>query len=255
MADPIRPAPAPAAAPPLLVLWDVDHTLIDNGGISKGVYASTFERLTGRPPEHAVLTEGRTEPEIIRNLFVRHGLELRPEQLAGLAEVLTAALAEKLPQLHERGRALPGAEAALRALREAPGVVQSVLTGNVRANAVAKLAAFGLDRYVDFDAGGYGSDHSDRPELVAIARDRATAKYGVQFNHASTVLIGDTPRDVQAGRQGGAYVVGVASGIDQADDLQAEGADVVLPDLRDTAAVVAAVLGARQPAVEEPVAG
>jgi phosphoglycolate phosphatase len=254
MADLIWP-PSASAPAPLLVLWDVDHTLIDNGGISKAVYASTFERLTGRPPEHAVLTEGRTEPEIIRNLFGRHGLELRPDQLAGLPDVLAAALEAKLPQLHERGRALPGAEAALRALGDVPGVVQSVLTGNVRANAVAKLAAFGLDRYVDFDAGGYGSDDSDRPRLVGIARGRASAKYGVPFDRTTTVVIGDTPRDVQAGRVGGAYVVGVASGIDQADDLQAEGADVVLPDLRDTAAVVAAVLGARQPAVEEPVAG
>jgi phosphoglycolate phosphatase-like HAD superfamily hydrolase len=255
MADPIRTAPAAPASLPLLVLWDVDHTLIDNGGISKAVYAATFETLTGRPPEHAVLTEGRTEPEIIRNLFVRHGLELRPDQLAGLPEVLAAALDAKLPQLREQGRPLPGAEAALRALEETPGVVQSVLTGNVRANAVAKLAAFGLDRYVDFDAGGYGSDHTDRPELVAIARGRAAARYGVPFDHASTVLVGDTPRDVQAGRQGGAYVVGVASGIDQADALQAEGADVVLPDLRDTASVLAAVLGARTRPVAEPVAG
>jgi phosphoglycolate phosphatase-like HAD superfamily hydrolase len=255
MPDAIWPPSTLAASAPLLVLWDVDHTLIDNGGISKAVYASTFETLTGRLPEHAVLTEGRTEPEIIRNLFVRHGLELQPDQLAGLPGVLAAALGAKLPQLHERGRALPGAEAALRALEATPGIVQSVLTGNVRANAMAKLAAFGLDRYVDFDAGGYGSDDADRPKLVAIARKRATAKYGARFDPASTVVIGDTPRDVQAGRQGGAYVVAVASGIDHADDLRAEGADVVLPDLRDTAAIVAAVLGARSRAVGEPVAG
>ena len=236
---------APDAPTALLVLWDVDHTLIDNGGISKAVYAATFETLTGSPPAHAVLTEGRTEPEIVRNLFVRHELELQPDQLAGLVDVLAASLEAKLPQLRERGCALPGAEAALHALRATPGVVQSVLTGNVRANAVAKLAAFGLDGYVDFDAGGYGSDDSARPKLVAFAQARAADKYGIPFDRANTVLIGDTPRDVQAGREGGAYVVGVASGIDSAEVLRAEGADIVLEDLRDTTAVLAAVLAAR----------
>jgi phosphoglycolate phosphatase len=248
-------AQAAGGISPLLVLWDVDHTLIDNGGISKAVYAATFRTLTGRTPAHTVLTEGRTEPEIIRNLFIRHGLELQPEQVAGLSEVLAAALDSKLLELRERGRALPGAEAALRALGETPGVVQSVLTGNVHANAVAKLAVFGLDGYVDFDAGGYGSDDAARPNLVGIARRRATAKYGVPFDHATTVLIGDTLRDVRAGREGGAYVVGVASGIDSLDALRAEGANVVLDDLRDTAAVVAAVLGARTRPAGVPAAG
>jgi phosphoglycolate phosphatase-like HAD superfamily hydrolase len=246
---------APDAPVPLLVLWDVDHTLIDNGGVSKEVYAATFHALTGELPVHPVLTEGRTEPEIVRNLLVRHGRELQPEQVAELVGVLAAVLDSKLPQLRERGRVLPGAEAALHALWETPGVIQSVLTGNVRPNAICKLAAFGLDPYLDFEVGGYGSDHPVRPTLVGIARQRATAKYGVPFGAFTTVLIGDTPRDVQAGRLGGAYVVAVATGVDGQDELRAEGADVVLGDLRDTEAVVAAVLGARTRRAGKPVAG
>jgi hypothetical protein len=65
----------------------------------------------------------------------------------------------------------------------------------------------------------------------------------VKFDETSTVLIGDTPRDVEAGRDGGAYVVAVASDSDSADVLREAGADVVLPDLRDTGAVVEAVTG------------
>jgi phosphoglycolate phosphatase-like HAD superfamily hydrolase len=238
---------------PLLVLWDVDHTLIDNGGISKEVYAATFATLTGRPPTHAVVTEGRTEPEIMRELFRAHGLELTPAQSDQVPEALAAALRSRLSQLRERGRALPGAPAVLYALARTPAVVQSVLTGNIRPNAVSKLAAFGLDQYVDFDVGGYGSDDAYRPNLVGIARGRAAAKYGVTFDPTTTVVVGDTPRDVQAGRLGGAYVVAVATGVDSLHDLRAHGADIVLPDLRDTQAVIAAVLGAHpRPAVGLP---
>jgi beta-phosphoglucomutase-like phosphatase (HAD superfamily) len=84
-----------------------------------------------------------------------------------------------------------------------------------------------------------------RANLVGIARKRASAKLGLSFDKRNTVVIGDTPRDVEAGRLGGAYVVAVASGSDSVERLKVEGADVVLPDLADTAAVVAAVTGAR----------
>ena len=94
---------------------------------------------------------------------------------------------------------------------------------------------------MDFEVGGYGSDDEIRANLVAIAQARATAKYGKTFDKANTILVGDTPRDVRAGRDGGAQVVAVATGADSVESLRAEGADVVLPDLLDTKAVVVAV--------------
>jgi phosphoglycolate phosphatase len=230
---------------PLLVLWDVDHTLIDNGGISQRVYGTAFQMLTGREAVHAVATDGRTEPEIVRELFARHGLEFDPPSEGRLHHVLPAALHANVRLLRERGSVLPGAESALLALRGERGIVQSVLTGNVRPNAVTKLATFGLNRYVDFEVGGYGSDDPFRPNLVGIARRRAMTRYGVAFDRRTTILIGDTPRDVQAGLEGGAYVVAVATGSFGMDRLRALGADVTLPDLRDVPAVVDAVLAAR----------
>jgi phosphoglycolate phosphatase len=119
--------------------------------------------------------------------------------------------------------------------------VQTVLSGNIRPNAVTKLSVFGLDKFMDFEAGGYGSDDEVRANLVAIAQRRAGRKHGIAFGKANTVLVGDTPRDVQAGLMGGAQVVAVATGSDSADVLQAVGADIVLPDLRDTRAVLMAV--------------
>jgi phosphoglycolate phosphatase len=227
----------------LLVLWDIDHTLIENHGVNKEIYAYTFELLTGRPAEHAAQTEGRTEPEIMRNMLLRHGVEPDTEYVARMPEALEAATSAKAAILRDRGHELPGARDALTALQATPGIIQSVLSGNIRPNAFTKLSTFQLDGYMDFEAGGYGSDDEIRDNLVGIARDRASAKYGVRFDKTKTVLIGDTPRDVQAGRNGGAYVVAVASGDDSMEVLRGEGADIVLPDLRDTRAVVEAVTG------------
>ena len=225
----------------LLLLWDIDHTLTENNGVNKETYALAFEMLTGQPPQHRARTDGRTEPEIMRDMLARHGMEASPGQMARVPGALEAATLANVPQLRERGCGLPGARSALAAFQAMPGVVQSVLSGNIWPDAVAKLAAFGLDGFMDFEAGGYGSDHEHRPALVAVAQQRAAARYGAAFTAVNTVLVGDTPRDVRAGREGGARVVAVATGSDDAGSLRAEGADIVLPDLRDTAAVVAAV--------------
>jgi phosphoglycolate phosphatase-like HAD superfamily hydrolase len=227
----------------LLLLWDIDHTLIENHGVNKEIYALAFELLTGRPAEHPARTDGRTEPEIMRNMLTAHGIEPTPDYLARVPEVLESATASKAGTLRERGHELPGARAGLAAFQSMPGIVQSVLTGNIRPDAITKLSVFGLDGYLDFEAGGYGSDDEVRANLVGVAQERASAKYGARFDKGNTVLIGDTPRDVQAGRNGGAHVIAIASGSDSMEALLAEGADIVLPDLRDTRAVMEAVAG------------
>jgi phosphoglycolate phosphatase len=121
--------------------------------------------------------------------------------------------------------------------------VQSLLTGNVQPNALLKLASFELDGYLDFEVGGFGSDHHHRPSLVQVARDKAERKYGTGFEGTATVLVGDTPLDVAAGKAGGARVVAVATGPYSVEELAGTEADAVLEDLRDTGAAVAAILG------------
>lgn len=223
-----------------LVLWDVDHTLVENNGVSKQIYAAAFTALTGRPAVHPPPTEGRTDREITRLLFAAHGLPV--PTWSAVAEALERAGAALSERLSEQGWALPGAADCLRALAGRPDVVQSVLTGNIRPNARMKLAAFDLDDLVDLDAGGYGADGVERAELVTMAQQRAGAKYGGRFDAGSTVLVGDTPRDVEAGRDGGALVVAVATGEHSTDELRRAGATIVLPDLTDVDHVVSAIL-------------
>ena len=128
---------------------------------------------------------------------------------------------------------------ALEALAARDGVTQALLTGNVEANAELKVSAFGLDRWLDFELGAYGSDpHRARSDLVAIARDRAAERQG---GTPDVVLVGDTTLDIKAARDGGARVVAVASGTTDLETLRAAGPDAVFPDLRDTERVLAAI--------------
>ncbi|GAA1558424.1 HAD family hydrolase [Kribbella lupini] len=225
----------------ILLLWDVDHTLIENAGVSKEIYARAFEHLTGRAPAASIQTDGRTDFEIVGNLLRANGEN--PDGFARqvITEALVTAMKEKYDDLRRRGSVLPGAREALSAVLLDNSIHQSVLTGNIAPNGRAKLAALGLDQFIDFEIGGFGSDDIDRPKLVGYAQRRAGEKYGVEFELKSTVLIGDTTRDIRAAKNGGAQAIGVATGIDSADVLRTEGADAVFDDLRDTEAVIAAV--------------
>jgi len=224
----------------LLVLWDVDHTLIENAGVSKAIYAAAFRALTGRAPTRTPATEGRTDPAVMTGLFDASGDHEPPWHR--VHQALAEAGAAHRGQLRGAGHVLPGVLGVLASLDRRGGVVQGLLTGNIRENAAVKLTAFGLDRWVDLDAAAYGSDHELRAALVAIAQERAQQKHAAAFDPANTVIVGDTPRDVEAGRCGGARVVAVASGIHSEAELREAGADVVLPSLANTADVVAAML-------------
>jgi phosphoglycolate phosphatase-like HAD superfamily hydrolase len=181
----------------------------------------------------------------MRTMLADHGIEATPAEMAKIPEVLESAMSANATRLRERGYALPGARTILQALRDTPGIIQAPLTGNIRPNAFTKLSVFGLHEYLDFDVGAYGSDDHTRASLVGIAHRRATAKYNTPFDPSNTVLLGDTWRDVRAGRDGGAFVVAIASGEDSIDRLTAAGADIVLPDICDTHAVVAAITSVR----------
>jgi phosphoglycolate phosphatase-like HAD superfamily hydrolase len=224
-----------------LVLWDIDLTLVHAGPFGRQLYADAFRRVTGRPLVHVAQMAGRLDQDIFRDTLAGHDLDPADHPFPRFAEALGAAYAAATEELGRRGRALPGAAAALEALAALPGTVQTVLTGNVPAVARAKLAAFGLDRHLDLDAGAYGPDDHVRAGLVPLAQRRAGARHGAVFDRANTVLIGDTPHDVEAGHLGGARVIAVATGRASAEELRAAGAGIVLPDLTDTAGLVALV--------------
>jgi phosphoglycolate phosphatase-like HAD superfamily hydrolase len=212
---------------------------MEGGPFGKQVYRVAFELLVGRAPVDRPRTDGRTDHAIMTDLFAAHGIGAaqqpdREQIVTALAEAGSAGRDE----LAAGGRALPGAAECLAALAARPGVVRSVLTGNVEANARLKLATFGLDRHLDLSVGGYGSDSLVRAELVPIARQKAASRYGLP-PHAPAVLVGDTLRDVEAGRDGGARVLAVATGAFTTAELLAAGADAAVASLADVPRVLA----------------
>ncbi|HYQ16403.1 MAG TPA: HAD hydrolase-like protein, partial [Polyangiaceae bacterium] len=128
---------------------------------------------------------------------------------------------------------------ALQAARER-GMALGLGTGNVLEGARLKLEHVGL--YHHFGFGGFGSDHELRVELIRKGAERGAASLGQPLNACRVVIIGDTPKDIDAARGIGAESIGVGTGSFSAAELRAHGATHSFDDLA-TPAALQALLG------------
>jgi phosphoglycolate phosphatase len=225
----------------VLVLWDIDQTLIQGGATARNAYAAAFREIAGRELERSWRFDGRTELAAATEVLGDHGLDPANGLLERFLERLVVEYETRAGELAATGRVLAGAAEALAAVGAVAG--QSVLTGNLYRLAVLKMTVFGLAGHIDFRVGAYGEDAYERTDLPAFALARAAEHLGVRLTGADVVIIGDTGRDIAAGRAIGARTIGVATGYTTADVLRAAGADVVLPDLTDTRALLSVLTG------------
>lgn len=225
-----------------LLMWDVDRTLLVGGGVGVEAYAAAFTAVTGREWAGSLIAAGRTDLEITPQLFAQHGIADATPHIPGFFTRYASEFGARRHLVRDRGRLLPGVAEVLAALDVHRGVVQTLVTGNITAIGIAKVAAFELDRYLDTTIGGYGDDHAVRSELVRRSRQRAEAVHG-PFAAEDVLVIGDTVHDVAAALAAGVVAVGVATGATPAAELAAAGAHHVLDDLGDVDHVVTLLAG------------
>ena len=229
--------------PRRFVLWDIDGTVITSRGVGRRVMEEAAAAVAGLPEVPQIAMSGKTDPQILREIFT--AAELAAEHIdALLPEAMAAAehaLAAAEDDLRAHGSVLPGVEALLERLDATDGVRQTLLTGNLTANAAVKVGAFGLTHLFDFEVGAYGTDHADRLELVPIALERVERFRGETYAPDEVWVIGDTPNDLACARAGGVRCLLVGTG--GQEGLEALGADAVLADLGDVDRAVALLTG------------
>jgi phosphoglycolate phosphatase-like HAD superfamily hydrolase len=224
-----------------LVLWNIDHTLVDVGRVTRDAYAEAFQRTIGRPLVRLAPTPGRTESEIIFETLAFNDVVTTDDHLPAFFDALAEAFASRTADLRAHGRVLAGAGEAVEALAHVPGIVQSVLTGSIQPNAMLKVRELGLADRLDLGAGGYENGVYSKAALLELARTRAGERHGTTYPESATVYVADSPRDVQAAHIAGSPIIAVATGSATEAELRAAGAETVLATLADTRAVVTAV--------------
>lgn len=214
---------------PVAILFDVDGCLISSGGAGARSWRDAFNRLYGIPADIWQFSEaGMTDPEVGALTFARVlGREPTDRELSRVLAAYLERLAVEVEQ-SPGYRVMPGVEALLPRLTDA-GVLLGLVSGALEAGAHIKLSRANLNRFFSF--GGYGSDSRDRGELTRLAIERAGRIHGHALDAARVLVVGDTPRDIEAAHAAGAIGVGVATGKYSLDDLRAAGADYALPTL------------------------
>jgi phosphoglycolate phosphatase len=228
-----------------VVLWDIDGTLLRTRGgrvsVSAFLRALRSAFSLGDDLPYPTDAGGKTDQQIALEMLAASAVneEAAHALLPVFGEAYLAELEREREQLIGDLRILPGVREILARLQQL-GVTQSLLTGNLEPIARLKLVCAGLDSYVNFELGAYGSDHHDRTCLVPVTRQRLRQQ--LQLDEADIVVVGDTPRDIACARAGGARAIAVATGFYKREQLEAHQPDGVLDDLSDTHAVVAALL-------------
>ena len=188
------------AAAPLLLLFDIDGTLLS--GATAAHSEALHEALRQVHGVDTRATSGRDRPG---------GAHRRGDRAAA------AAQRRGLGPRHRRGRdggpracgevfarlcppsladtVIPGIAELVSWLDGRDDVRLSLVTGNYEPVARLKLSRAGIGRHFPSGQGGFGSDSEDRAALPGIARKRA-GHDGVSHPRRRAIVIGDTPRDI-----------------------------------------------------------
>jgi phosphoglycolate phosphatase len=218
---------------PRLILWDVDGTLVRVGDVGAEIFDVAIERRLGRPPAKRVLMSGKTDPQIVLEYLDGFDLPADHTHLPDILDDLATELAARADVIRAHGIVLPGVKELLARFDAEDDIIQTLLTGNIAPNALVKVGAFGLDRWLNLDIGAYGSDHADRNELVPIAMAKVEAARGVGIKPDDVWVVGDAPPDLACARAGGVRCLLVATGRPTYEELEALRPDALRRDLSD----------------------
>jgi len=214
----------------LLLLWDIDGTLISSAGAGMSALQSALYQAFGVTGSlEDIDFSGRTDRWIMRQIFIKFGLAATEENFARYAD----AYLQCLPATMAEGsaRVLPGVRELIADAKTRGGTAQGLLTGNLRRGAEVKLGFHGL--WDSFPFGAFADDAELRNELGPHALRRAFERHGVKFAASQVWIIGDTPHDIACARAIGANALAVATGQHSAAELRQHQPTAVLDDLRN----------------------
>lgn len=224
----------------MLILFDIDATLITTGGAGRRAMVEAGRMLHGAGfHAEGVDFAGRLDPLILRDLLAANGVETTPAAMASIRETYRGAL---LAELASTGVAqpLPGVIDLLGVLaRPGARATLGLLTGNFAETGSIKLRSAGIDPD-GFAIRVWGDESPHEPpardHLPGVAIERVSKAWGRAARGEEVVVIGDTPHDIACARAHGCRVIAVATGKFPREDLLH--ADLTLPDLADVDGVL-----------------
>ena len=223
-----------------LVIFDLDQTLVDFISVHDEAARELFRKFFG---VEARLTEIDFAGKSLTDIF----LELA--RLKGIAESRISEIGRELLKNYERtfgeklprdtsNHVLPGVRKLLEELSRTDNFIV-LYTGGSAGIVDLVLKATDLGEYFKFSV--YGTEAETRVGMVRLAVEKAENVTGKKFKGKDIVIIGDSIRDVESGKQLNATTIAVATGFHSEEQLSASKPDYLFRNLRNYRKVLQAI--------------
>lgn len=216
------------------VLFDLDGTLVRAGGSGRLALDQAVERLHGFPAVCSKFSlAGRTDRDNFRlALRLALGRMPTPSEIAAVEATYLRRLPHEVRGAVRAGRykLIGGVARLLEALRRRRDVLVGLGTGNIERGAKLKLTPSGLLPHFAF--GGFGYDGYSRVSVLRAAVRRASRLAGSRIQPGSVYIIGDTDKDVKAGKAAGYHTGAVTSGFGESEKIRRAAPELIAKDFR-----------------------
>ena len=223
-----------------LIIFDLDQTLVDFISVHNEVAQRLFKRffdvnvrLTDIDFAGKSLTENFHQLVRLKNIPE----DVFRKKSHQLLESYETTFGESIPEDASK-HILPGAQELLSELSRTDNIV-ALYTGDSPGIVSHVFRATNLGKFFRFCL--YGTEVENRADMVRLAIEKAKRLTGREFKDKNIVIIGDSIRDVECGRQFNALTIAVTTGFHSGEELRKAGADYLLKDLRDYRKVLEAI--------------
>jgi phosphoglycolate phosphatase-like HAD superfamily hydrolase len=228
----------------ILVLFDIDGTLLLTGGLGQSSAKVSLKRVFGTWGRIDLFYPGgRTIEGIFQDTLLDAGVTIDQYSCkrTELYEIFLGEFNRRLEEGDHHIRPLPGSLALLEELSARNGTLLGLVTGNHRETARLKLSKANINPDL-FQVGAFGHESTERSDLMLLALNRAEELVGVDFSGSRTVVLGDTTGDVLSAKSIGAVSLAVTTGTDDHTLLSSVKPDRIFLDLSNTKEVLRAIV-------------
>jgi phosphoglycolate phosphatase-like HAD superfamily hydrolase len=190
-------------------LFDIDGTLLNSrDSVHYYAFRNAIHELCGLDVTiDGVPVHGNTDPGILRAVMQRAGMNVR-DITAFLPQVIERMCAEVEHKREELAPELCASIPGLLRYLKQRGKLLGAASGNLEPIGWAKLEKAGVKPLFTF--GAFSWPRENRADIfrygVALAHERLG-------NHATVVVVGDTPSDIAAAHEIGIGVIALATGM------------------------------------------
>ena len=219
-----------------IVLFDIDGTLVKAGGAGRKALNRAVFKLYGiRDICSTFSLAGRMDWDNFRRAHENAvGRRATPRDIERVEAAYLALLPDEVRKAVREGlyAEIAGVSRLVNRLSGLDDVLLGLGTGNIEEGARIKLGPSGL--LGRFRFGGFGRDGGSRTQMLRTAARRAETLAGRRISGARVFVIGDTPRDVSAGRSAGFRTGAVLDGFGDVEAIRRACPDFLAADFRDT---------------------